>query len=153
MGRVGVHRGLSILVFAVVVFCSRAFGQTAAINGQIEGTVTDPSAAAVANAKVKITNTQTGFTTEADSNDQGFFRFPLLPLGTYQIDVTATAFAPYRQTGVTLSAGATATVNVKLALAGSSQVVQVSGDAPVIDPARTDVGGMLGSNQVANLPL
>jgi hypothetical protein len=153
MERISVHRGFNILVFAAAIFCGRAFAQTAAINGQIEGTVVDPSAAAVASAKVKITNTQTGFTTEADTNDQGFFRFPLLPLGAYQVDVTAAAFAPYRQTGVTLSAGATATVNVKLALAGSSQVVEVSGDTPVIDPARTDVGGMLGSNQLSNLPL
>jgi hypothetical protein len=153
MGRIRVHRAFEVLVLAASIYCGRSFSQTAAINGQIEGTVVDPSAATVARANVKITNTQTGFTTEADTNDQGFFRFPLLPLGIYDVDITAGGFAPYKQTGITLSAGATSTVNVALALAGSSQVVEVSGDTPVIDPARTDVGGKLSSTQVANLPL
>jgi hypothetical protein len=153
MERMRVEGVFAVLVLSVAGICGHVFAQTAAINGQIEGTVTDPASAAVTGAKVKITNTQTGFTTEADTNQQGFFRFPLLPLGTYQVDVTSSGFAPYQQTGVTLAAGATATVNIWLALAGSSQVVQVSGDTPVIDPARTDVGGMLSLNQVANLPL
>ena len=69
MERISVHRGFKILVFAAAIFGGRAFAQTAAINGQIEGTVVDPSAATVAAAKVKITNTGTGFTTEANTND------------------------------------------------------------------------------------
>jgi hypothetical protein len=146
-------QALALYLMALFSASSNLAAQTAAVNGQIEGTVTDASGGTVPNADVKITNSDTGFAQSAKTNDSGFYRFPLLPLGSYRVAVTSPGFAPYEQTGVTLSAGATATVNVSLGVSGSTQTVEVSSNAPVIDPARTDVGATLSGNAIANLPL
>lgn len=69
-----------------------AFGQAAAINGRIEGTVTDPTGAVVPGAKIDITNTNTGFTRSVETDANGFFRFTVLPLGAYSLKAEAKGF-------------------------------------------------------------
>jgi hypothetical protein len=130
-----------------------AFAQTAAINGQIEGTVTDPASAAVTGAEVKITNTGTGLVQTQNTNGQGFFRFPLLPLGNYNLQITSAGFAVYEQKAINVSAGGIVTRDVTLTVASGAQTVEVTSDAPVIDPGNTSVGNTLGLTEVANLPL
>ena len=153
MERIGVHRGFKILAFAAAIFCSRAFAPTAAINGQIEGTVIDPSAATVAAPKSKSRIPGPASQPKRTRMTTGFFRFPLLPLGAYQVDITATGFAPYQQTGVTLSAGATATVNVKLGSGGKLASGSGDGRYAGIRSGADRRGRHVGSNQVSNLPL
>jgi hypothetical protein len=129
------------------------FGQAAAINGQIEGTVTDQSGAVVANAKVTAENLQTGFRRETTSTAEGLYRFTVLPLGTYRISVDVSGFRPYRREGVVLNAGAIATVDVALQVGGTETVVTVNEAAAFTEPSRTDFGSTLSSSFVANLPL
>src|SRR5436305_12613193 len=81
----------------------RCFGQAAAINGEINGTVTDPSGAAVVGATVQVSNLETGFKQSAKTGDTGLYRFGLLPLGSYEVDVQAAGFAPARRTGIVLT--------------------------------------------------
>ncbi len=147
------NRMMKTLLLLLASAWSLTWAQTAAINGQIEGTVTDPANATVANAPVKITNTGTGFVQTQNTNDQGFFRFPLLPLGNYNLQITSGGFSDYEQTGITVSAGGIVTRNISLTVASGSQSVQVTSDAPVIDPGNTSVGQTLGLTEVANLPL
>ncbi|MGI8742902.1 MAG: carboxypeptidase regulatory-like domain-containing protein [Bryobacteraceae bacterium] len=131
----------------------RCFGQTSAMNGEIAGTVTDPSGAALPGATVEATNTGTGFKQSVKTSDTGLYRFNLLPLGTYSLDVTAAGFAPFRQTGVVLNAGATATVDVTARIAGSATEVQVTAAGAITEPSRTDLGSTLDFNTTHNLPL
>ena len=77
-------------VLAVVLglaLTANVFGQAAAINGEITGTVTDPSGAAVSGATVQIGNTDTGFKQSTKTGETGLYRFTVLPLGTYEVEV------------------------------------------------------------------
>src|ERR1017187_617572 len=78
------------LGFALV---ANVFGQASAINGEITGTVTDPSGAAISNAVVQIGNTDTGFKLSTKTGESGLYRFTVLPLGTYDIAAQAPGFA------------------------------------------------------------
>src|SRR5260370_20225324 len=78
---------------------------------------------------------------------------PVLPLGEYSLTVQANGFALYKHSGITLSAGSTATIDVKMQLESVTTEVVVSSAAPIVDSARTDQGSTLSSNAVLNLPL
>ena len=146
-------RLLLVAVFFLLACAPYCFGQAAAINGQIEGTITDPAGAAVPNTTVTILNTDTGFTRTLMTDASGFFRFPVLPLGTYNLTVQTSGFNNEKREGITVGAGSTATVNVALAVSGTATTVEVTGDAPVVEPGRTDLGVLLSNNATTNLPL
>ena len=147
--------GKSILLAAVLgaTLAVAAFGQASAINGQILGTVTDATGAAVAGAKVTATNINTGFQQSADTESSGLYRFNVLPLGRYEVRVEASGFAPLKQTGIEVNAGATVTLSVRLEIKGVSTEIVVSASSPVIDPSRTDTGRSLSGYVLGNLPL
>ncbi len=141
------------VLLASLTITAAAYGQAAAINGQIIGTITDVSGAPVPQAKVTAVNTQTGYRQTSDTTSEGLYRLPVLPLGAYEVEVQATGFSAYRQTGVPLSAGATVTIDATMQVQGVSTEVVVSGASPVVDPSRTDQGATLSTNAVLNLPL
>src|ERR1035438_6301146 len=86
------------------------FGQASAINGEITGTVMDASGATVAGAPVQLSNVETGLKLNSKTADSGLYRFTLLPLGTYVVEVRMPGFATATYKGIAVSAGATATV-------------------------------------------
>ncbi|HYL75387.1 MAG TPA: TonB-dependent receptor [Bryobacteraceae bacterium] len=147
------QRMLLLAALVVLVAVPNCFGQAAAINGQIEGTVTDPTGAVVPGAAVSIENVNTGFKRELKTDDSGFFRFTVLPLGTYNLKVVTTGFSPGARNGVVIDAGATATVDIQLRVGGTAEVVDVTSASPVVEPGRTDLGSMLTQNSIENLPL
>jgi hypothetical protein len=130
-----------------------AFGQAAAINGQIEGTITDPSGAVISGAGVEALNQGTGFKRSAKTDEAGFFRFTVLPLGSYTVTVDASGFAQEKRLGIVLNAGSTVTLNIGMAVASVTRELEVTSAAPVVETGRTDIGSTLSSNEVANLPL
>ncbi len=141
------------MVLLSAAFSAFAFGQASSINGQITGTVTDPSGAPVADAKVKVRNLQTGYEQEGTTLSSGLYRLSLLPLGSYTLTVESSGFAPYRQTGIEINAGTSAPVAIPLQVKGTATEIVVSAAAPIVDPGRTDQYGTLSSNAVRNLPL
>jgi hypothetical protein len=142
---------LAAIIFLVAVPC--CFGQAAAINGQIEGTVTDPSGAVVPGASITIENVNTGFKRELKTDNSGFFRFPVLPLGSYSLKAAASGFAEATRSGIVINAGSTATENLTLLVTGSAEIVEVTSSAPVVEPGRTDLGSTLSTASIENLPL
>src|SRR5579863_1778769 len=139
------------LVFSLMEVA--AFGQAAAINGELTGTIVDPSGAPVATAKVSAVNTRTDYQQSTTTTSAGLYRLAVLPIGEYSLTVQANGFATYKQSGIRLSAGSIATVDVKLQLQGVTTEILVSAAAPIVDPGRTDQGSTLSSNAVLNLPL
>ncbi len=140
------------ITLALILFTTSAFAQANALNGQILGAVTDAAGAAVAGAKVKATNTQTGYTISTETSASGLYRFNILPLGEYEVVVDSTGFAPSRVTGILLNAGS-ATIDVVLQVKGVATEVVVTASNSVIDPSRTDQGSSLSYNTLTNLPL
>ncbi|HMV48558.1 MAG TPA: carboxypeptidase-like regulatory domain-containing protein, partial [Blastocatellia bacterium] len=76
---------LAVILIALTLLLAPtvALAQAQAANGVIEGTVTDPSGSVVAGARVKIVNLDNGISREVTTNESGFYRAPLLPLGRY----------------------------------------------------------------------
>ena len=130
-----------------------AVAQSQALNGQIEGTVSDQNNAAISNAAVTVTNIETGATRTASTDQSGVYRFPLLPLGTYRITAEAANFKKLVREGVTLTTGQTATVDLQLPAGEVQETVTVSLDTSVADAGKTDLGRVMNSREVQNLPL
>lgn len=127
--------------------------QVAAMNGEITGTVTDPSGAAIVGANVQATNLDTGLKQSAKTGDSGLYRITLLPLGAYEVEVQAQGFGVKKVTGIALSAGRTATVDIALAVSSTSTTVEVSASGLITEPSRVDLGSTLDENLTRNLPL
>src|SRR5437899_1084115 len=98
-------RNVLILVAAclTLMWCIPSAGQV--LKGSIAGTVTDPQGAVVSDAHVKATDTATGKEQTTTTDNAGLFRFNLLPVGTYKVEVTAARFKTFVQNNVLVVAG------------------------------------------------
>lgn len=122
-------------------------------NGQFAGTVTDPSGAAVANARVTITNQGTGLSVNATSNAAGAYQVSELPPGSYKITIEAAGFKTFSDVGVTLNAGSTAHVDAKMTLGQTREVVEVTGEASQVNTEEAKLATTVSTTQIENLPL
>ena len=139
-----------LAVFALCfALCSGAFAQGG--QGSVSGTVSDSSGAVITDGKITATNTATGETFNVNSNSDGLFVFPLLPVGPYHIQATHTGFGTFNQ-DVQVTVGAKIDLKMTLPVAGSSETVQVSAEAPVVETTRSSVSDTVGDRQIANLP-
>lgn len=141
---------LGILILGLAVL---SFAQSQALNGQIEGTITDQNGASVPNASVTARNIDTGAERKTTTDESGVYRLPLLPLGTYRVTVEVANFKKYVQEGITLTTGQIATVSISLQAGDVSATVTVTSDAPIADPGKIDVGRVMNTREVQNLPL
>ena len=132
---------------------SAAAAQGQAINGTIEGSVVDDSGGVLPGVTVTVSNTDTGDSRVVVTNESGVFRAPLLPLGSYRVSAELQGFRRYEQTGVALSAGQVAVINVKLGVGALSEVVSVTAEAPVVDFGRIEQGRVLNEREIQTLPL
>src|SRR5262249_55452386 len=123
-----------ILVAAclTLMWCIPSVGQV--LKGSIAGTVTDPQGAVVSGAQVKATEIATGKEQTTTTDNAGLFRFSLLTVGTYKVEVSANRFKTTVQNNVTVVAGKDQDLGiVKLAIGGTQEVVEVSTAPPLVD--------------------
>ncbi len=139
------------LLFLTCVPASRA--QSESINATIRGRISDPSDQPVAGAKATAVNNATGYSRSVDSAEDGYYVIASLPLGTYTVTVMKDGFATLKFTEIVLQAGQEAVVDGGLKLGAVSTSIEVSGGAPVVDPARTNIGRTISQVEIENLPL
>lgn len=130
-----------------------AMAQSQASSGQIAGSVTDSSGAAVANATVKVTNTQTGLERTVTSDDAGLFNIVLLPPGVYTITGEASGFSTVTVTNVEVVVGRTADVKLTLGVSGVQESVTVSAGAVQVQTTRSEADAVISERQIENLPI
>lgn len=135
------------------LFSSMAFAQSEVGGASLNGTVTDPSGAIVAAAKLTVTNAGTGLVRTIESSDAGLYNFGRLPVGTYDLAVEAKGFKTARRTGILLAIGAVATVDVKLEVGGTQETVSVSAEVPVVETARSQTSTAVNEKAVRELPI
>jgi hypothetical protein len=140
-----------LVLFSIVILALGAIAQVQ--NGQFEGTVTDPANAAVVGAKVIITNQSTGLSVNTTTNQSGVYRASELPPGSYKITVEASGFKSFADSGVTLNAGVTTRVDAKMQLGQAREIVEVTGEASVVNTEESKLSTTIGSTQISNLPL
>jgi hypothetical protein len=142
------------LALAILVVLSLAVG----VNGQtfrgaINGTVSDPSGAVVANAAVKATENATGIDHNTVTTSDGVFSFQDIPLGFYKVTVTVTGFPVYTVDKVEVIAGTIYTLPVKLTLQQQATTVEVSAAALSLDTTSSTQSSDLTGDAVQDMPL
>src|SRR5882724_9129056 len=137
----------------LIAFLGLACGSALAqFTGSIQGTVQDPSNAAVATAKVTLVSTATGVTATAVSDASGNYRFVSLAPGAYKVTVEATGFSK-AQVEITLLTEQNLNVPVTLKVGSISEAVTVTTEAPVVDTADSRTHLTLENQAVAQLPI
>lgn len=121
--------------------------------GSASGVVVDPSGAAVANARVEITNTATGVSQVTTSTSAGQFVFPVLPVGTYTLSVAAQGFRKAVVNGVTVALDQTTNANVTLQIGNVQQQVEVSASTAQIQPDTAQQATTITPQVYQSLPL
>ncbi|MBI4889772.1 MAG: carboxypeptidase regulatory-like domain-containing protein, partial [Acidobacteria bacterium] len=135
------------LVAAAAVLCAQGDPR-----GAIFGHVSDPAAAFVAGAKVKVTNTLTNVTTELMTNEQGYYEAPLLVAGTYKVEVNAAGFKGATRPAFDLPAGSRLEVDFRLEIGTLSDSVTVSDAPPLLNTDNASAGLVLDRQNVRELP-
>jgi hypothetical protein len=140
-----------LFVLIVVVFVASA--AWAEVGGKITGVVKDQTGSAIPGAAVIVTNTQTGVTLAATTDQDGVFTFPVLSVGQYQIDVSSDAFKSYKKTGLVIDINSALVLDVTLQVKEQNQSIMVTEDAAQISTTDTQLGQVLGSKKVTEIPL
>jgi hypothetical protein len=127
----------------------------AAANGSFSGTLVDPSGAVVPGAKVTVVNTALKSEYKAISNGRGFYSFPTLPVGHYDLAIEATGFKTQKKTNLTIDTDAALRLDMMLAVGQQSETVSVvaAGAEAQVDAAATHLGELVTGSQMTALPL
>lgn len=134
-----------------VMAAGAAFAQ--AVNGTIVGAITDASGGTVANAKVTLTETNTRVAHSKLTNQAGFYDFPDMPPGTYEITVEMAGFKKGIRGGIILEANTSPRADMQLEPGDVTQTIEVSASAPVLQTERADTGRSIDSQIIEELPL
>src|SRR5438874_2448573 len=146
-------RGVAILVSALLalVASNPMLGQ--AVNGTLLGNVVDSTGAVVNGAKVTITEMKTGVGRGTTTNASGNYELPDLPPGVYEVVIEHPGFKKEMRRNVEVAVNSTVRVNLRLDLGEVSETVAVTGDLPLLQTDRADVGRKMEALQVTELPL
>src|SRR5919197_3217024 len=120
---------------------------------EITGSVTDQNGAAIKDATVKITNPATGYTREVKTSGEGSYSAPSLDIGLYDIEVSASGFKTEKRDAVKLNVGDKLGLDIVLQAGQVSDVVTVTGEAPLVQSESSDRGGVISGREVTELPL
>lgn len=141
-------------VLAIVMLGLPAVLSAQVSTGTIMGRVIDPSGAAVAGANITVTEQNTGISVSTKTAASGSYSVPLLKPGLYTVTAKARGFQSAQRTNMTLQVQATLTADFQLTLGTVSQKVTVVGSGgPVIQTASAEVGNVISSQPVEQLPL
>jgi len=138
---------LSLCLIGSTLVCAQGTG------GRILGRVSDPSGAVLAGVKVTLTNEATSVSSESVTNANGDYGFPQVPVGLYRMEFDLTGFKKSLQRGVNVDLNQVVTVNSVLQIGATKETVEVTSEAPLVDTSSTQLGAIMDSRQVSNLPL
>jgi Carboxypeptidase regulatory-like domain len=139
----------SVLIFA---FCAVAWAQ-GTVTGAVGGSVTDPKGAVIPGATVTVKNNETGKEETATSDGEGRFKVANLQPGSYTVTVNGGGFAPFTADKVTVEVGRETSLDVPLGVAGSTNTVQVTAEAPVINTTQQDFSSNINQTTINESPI
>src|SRR3989449_6084890 len=140
-----------LVAISMLLVALGAFAQVQ--NGQFTGTVTDPSGAAIPNAKVTVTNMGTNLSVTTASNQSGLYVVRELPVGTYKISAEVKGFKTTTDSNLALNAGTIQRVDFRMELGQAREVVEVTGEAAAVNTEDSKLASTVSSTQIASLPL
>src|SRR5882724_7968468 len=147
----GFLRGVCVAVLAIGALTPKAEAQ---VSASISGLVTDPSGGVVAGAQVSIKNAETGWIRQTVTDVAGRYLVLGLPVGRYAVTVKAQGFrGPMSRSEIQLTVGQEAKVDFGLTISGPESTIEVKGDVSVVNTTTADISGLVGEQQVKDLPL
>jgi hypothetical protein len=149
------HRKAAFLISLAALALTLAFAQIsqASITGSISGTVTDPSGAVIPAATVVALNTRTGVKLTTSTDSRGFYSFPELSIGDYEILIQKTGFKQYEEKGLIININTVLRVDATLQLGQVSQSVSVSSTTVHVSTTSTQLGQVVTGTKMVTLPL
>ncbi len=121
--------------------------------GTVVGVVEDATGAVVPNAEVIVKQTATGEARSTRTNGSGEFNVPFLQPGGYSVTSTAGGFKTKTLSGITLQVDQTVNLRIKLEVGSSTETIEVTGAAPLVDSATSSLGQVIANKQIIDLPL
>ncbi|HEU4388943.1 MAG TPA: TonB-dependent receptor, partial [Blastocatellia bacterium] len=144
----------TVMCMALVIQASTiAFGQASSTAGAIGGTVVDQAGALIAGATVTARNIDIGKERVVTTEESGRFRMALLPVGNYEVTVSAQGFGELKRAGIVLRVGDDLDLKLEMTAAGATQVVNVTAEAPIADPGKTQVSSTINEKAIVELPI
>src|SRR3984893_2933365 len=122
-------------------------------DGEVRGTIVDPSGAVVKGAEITIEGIASGEIRRLLSNARGSYDAPHLPVGLYRLTVKAPGFSSEERTGVSVQVASENVVDVRLAIAGAGETITVAPQAETVDLATSHTGAVDGGQIIRELPL
>jgi outer membrane receptor protein involved in Fe transport len=129
------------------------WGQSETGAGTINGTVTDPSGAAVGGVRVTALNQGTGLQRGAETTDGGLFSLPRLPVGVYSLTMEKQGFKTAKRENVTVNVGSILTLDITLEVGGVTETVTVTGDVGAVETARSQTSTVVNDKLIRDLPI
>ncbi|WP_187142970.1 carboxypeptidase regulatory-like domain-containing protein [Terriglobus albidus] len=139
-----------ILVALPILVCATGLAQT---TGSLLGVITDQNGAVVSAARVRVTDTDTGFTKETVSTTDGTYSVPLLPVGHYSVNVEAGGFKTFTRTDILVPVAQNIRIDVQLQIGAVTQSVTVEGNAVNIETTNATLGQTIDTARLNSLPL
>jgi len=146
-------RRASVLLLSALTCAVVAQAQTGTTSGALKGSVKSKKGGAVASASLSLRNLQTGLTRHASSNAQGEYTFAFLPVGQYELTVSAPGLRTAKDASVTVGLGQTAIQNFSLDAVEASAVVAVEANAAALDTAQINTQSSLSQELVEAIPV
>src|SRR3989442_10673493 len=144
---------LCVLLAAALIVAVAVAPAWSSVTGSISGTVKDSSGAVIPNAAVTALNTGTGISQSVEADAVGFYVFPALSVGVYDITIRHAGFKEYRQTGLALDATVALRINATLEIGARAQEVTVQSATVHVDTTSTQMGEIIGGVKMTTLPL
>jgi hypothetical protein len=142
---------LSLLSLALTCFVHRGHAQQG--RGTISGAITDQSGAALKGVRVTLVNTNTNTSSGVVSNGDGYYTFPPLIVGAYEVSAESPGFKKEIRRGINLQIDQSAEINLQLQLGAASESVVVTAEAPLVNTDNASLGQVIGNDFVSDLPL
>ena len=142
---------LFVAIFALLCFVPTGRAQSA-VDGAIGGTVLDSSGAVISSAGISVINNGTNAEQKGASDASGYFRVIHLQPGSYHLTITASGFETYDSKAVTVQVGVLTDVEARLSVGTSSQTVEVSGEAPLVNTTSPDFSGVVDQIALHDMP-
>ncbi len=143
---------LTGLFFVTLCLPSVIRGQAVAV-AQVSGTITDASGGSLPNVPVTMTETDKGSVRNTVSDSSGHYVFPNLPVGPYTLEVKASGFKDYVQTGIVLIVNNNIELNVSMQVGALTEKIEVAANASLVETKETSVASVIEQQQINELPL
>src|SRR5215510_615749 len=138
---------LSLCIVVVVNAAAQSIG------GRVVGTVSDQAGALIQNAEVTVTSEGTGAQRRINTDENGFYVVPELPVGFYTLKVEGNGFAPAVKTRIKVDVGSETRVDITLGVQSTEAVVDVGSEAPLLQPDSSALAAVINNRQVESLPI